>query len=61
MAKVGDIIWRKQPEIYRQLMLRWLAPKAKEDDVGFREIESLMRADSYTRGRGGAVRQVRRG
>ncbi|GAB6170570.1 hypothetical protein JCM15765_00480 [Paradesulfitobacterium aromaticivorans] len=23
MAKVGDIIWRKQPEIYRQLMLTY--------------------------------------
>lgn len=61
MAKVGEIIRRKQPEVYRQLMLIYPAPPREEDETNFREIEAIMRHDGYVRGRGGSVRQVRRG
>ena len=61
VAKIGEVLRRKQPEVYRKLMLRWPAPKAAEDDTSFREVEKLMGHASYTRGHGGGIRQVRRG
>lgn len=60
MAKVGEVLRRKQPEVYRQLMLRFPAPPREEDGAEFREMENAMRHDAYVRD-GGAIRQVRRG
>lgn len=60
MAKVGEIVRRKQPEVYRQLMLRYPATPREEDGAEFREIEAIMRHDAYVRD-GGAIRQVKRG
>ncbi len=60
MAKIGEVLRRKQPEVYRQLMLRYPAPPREEDGANFREAEKLMRHDGYRRD-GGAIRQVRRG
>lgn len=61
MAKMGEILRRKQPEIYRQIMFMYPSEKKEPDEEqSFREVANLMRHDAYVRDHG-AVRQVRRG
>lgn len=61
VAKVGDILRRKQPEVYALLMAWAYVAEAEDPDRAFREIEAAMRHDGYVRGHGGGIRQVRRG
>ena len=61
MAQVGEILRKKQPEVYQMLKFRYPAPAREEDGAEFREAEKLMRHDGYIRGSGGSVKQVRRG
>lgn len=61
VAKVGDILRRKQPKEYALLMAMCYVAEAEDPDRAFREIEAAMRHDGYVRGHGGGIRQVRRG
>jgi len=61
MSTIGDILKRKQPREYALLMAMCRVEESEDPDKTFREIENLMRHDAYVRGRGGAIRQVRRG
>lgn len=60
MAKIGEVLRKKQPEVYKKLMFMYPEPEKQDDETSFREIENLMRHDGYRRD-GGAIRQVRRG
>lgn len=63
--KIGDIIKANQPGIHNQLNRKQgkaadVKKRYKErESLSFSDIEKLMQHDSYTRGKGGAIRQVR--
>lgn len=55
---IGEIIRRKQPDVYLKLMAMCYVHKAENPDKAFKDIENLMRHDAYVRERG-AIRQIR--
>ncbi|WP_171786672.1 hypothetical protein [Clostridium beijerinckii] len=61
--KVGQILRENQEDVYKQLnskpKKRRRRRKKKRDtnSLSFSDVESLMRHDSYTRGKGGAIKQ----
>lgn len=66
---IGEIIRRKQPDVYRDLIQIKMFlnleettknERHKEVKINDCEAEKLMRHDGYVRGRGG-IRQTRRG
>lgn len=63
--KLGEILRDKQVEIYKELNSK---PKRKKrrrrgnksnnkETLSFSDIENMMKHDSHTRGRGGAIKQ----
>lgn len=60
--KVGQILRENQEDVYKKLNSR---PKKRRrrrrkrntNSLSFSDVESLMRHDSYTRGKGGAIKQ----
>lgn len=67
--KVGEILRDIQADVYAELnskpkrkrKIRRGKNKNKKESLSFSEIENMMKHDSYTRGKGGAIRQKRWG
>lgn len=57
--KIGTVIKNKQPDIYINLNKNSKSKKSNEENLTENDIKELMGSNSYRRGRGGAVRQVR--
>lgn len=62
--KVGEILRDKQKDVYKELnnkpkrrKKRRRGNKKKKEALSFSDIENMMKHDSHTRGRGGAIKQ----
>ncbi|MCI9064206.1 hypothetical protein [uncultured Clostridium sp.] len=58
--KVGEILRNNQKEVYKELKRRKKVRrgnKKKKEALSFSDIEKIMKHDSHTRGRGGAIKQ----
>lgn len=60
--KVGQILRENQEDVYRKLnnkpkKRRRRRRKRNNDSLSFSDVERLMKHDSYTRGKGGAIKQ----
>ena len=62
--KVGEILRDKQAEIYKELnseatgnRKKGRGIKGNKEALSFSDIENMMKHDSHTRGRGGAIKQ----
>lgn len=67
--KIGEILRDKQENVYSELnkkpkrhrKRRRGKNKNNKESLSFLEIENLMKHDSYTRGKGGSIKQKRWG
>lgn len=63
--KVGEILREKQNDVYKELNSKPIKrkkkrrgrKKKKQESLSFSDVEKMMRHDSHTRSRGGAIRQ----
>ncbi|HBJ2602301.1 TPA: hypothetical protein LA751_001580 [Clostridium botulinum] len=58
--KVGKIIETQQPGIHKQLNKKQNKKKSrrgKKEDLSFSDVMDLMSHDSYSRGKGGSIKQ----
>ena len=62
--KIGEIFRDKQAEIYKELNSKTeknrkegRRSKSNKEALSFSDIENMMKHDSHTRGRGGAIKQ----
>ena len=58
--KVGEILRNNQKEVYKELKRRKKVRrgnKKKKEALSFSDIEKIMKHDSHTRARGGAIKQ----
>jgi hypothetical protein len=61
--KVGSIVKDNQPDMHNKLKKKKKRRRARrrKENLTFNDFENMMKHDSYGRGKGGAIRQVRRG
>lgn len=58
--KIGNVIKNKQPDVYINLNKKSkVKNNKKQEELTERDIKELMATNSYRRGSGGAIRQVR--
>ncbi len=62
--KIGEILRDRQADVYKQLnskpksnKKRRRSRRRENQGLTFSQVEQLMKHDSYSRGRGGAIRQ----
>lgn len=62
--KIGEILRDKQAEVYNELnsqakgnRKKGRGSKSNKEALSFSDIENMMKHDSHTRGRGGAIKQ----
>lgn len=57
--KINNIIKEQQPDVHKKLNKKKRRRNNKTEHLSFSDIENLMSHDSYRRGPGGSIRQVR--